>query len=88
MMPPDACMVHAHDTRKSAAFDCLSAPQEGVAGHKEGIGALFYVLKAPGNGTGAPAAVVAISIRTSKFRMGLLNDDRLAGPFKLRMDQS
>jgi hypothetical protein len=32
--------------------------------------------------------VVAISIRTSKFRMGLLNDDRLAGQFKLRMDLS
>jgi hypothetical protein len=31
---------------------------------------------------------VAISIRTSKFRMGLFNDDRLAGQFKLRMDPS
>jgi hypothetical protein len=32
--------------------------------------------------------VVAISIRTSKFRMGLFNDDRLAGQFILRMDLS
>jgi hypothetical protein len=32
--------------------------------------------------------VVAIIIRTSNFRMGLCNDDRLAGQFKLRMDLS
>jgi hypothetical protein len=30
--------------------------------------------------------VVAISIRSSKFRTGLFNDDRLAGQFKLRTD--
>jgi hypothetical protein len=32
--------------------------------------------------------VVAIIIRISNFRMGLFNDDRLAGQFKLRMDLS
>jgi hypothetical protein len=32
--------------------------------------------------------VVAIHIRSSKFRTGLFNDDRLAGQFKLRTDFS
>ncbi len=32
--------------------------------------------------------VVAISIRSSKFRTGLFNDDRLAGQFKLRKEFS
>ncbi len=32
--------------------------------------------------------VVAIIIRTSNVRMGLFNDDRLAGQFILRMDLS
>jgi hypothetical protein len=43
--------------------------------------------------TGDPPAVefntvIALNIRISMFRMGLLNANRLAGQFKLRMDLS